>query len=144
MNLDEIKCFCENKLFEKVNLVEEVNKGVTNNSYLVETDENKYIIRIPGKGTNEYINRIDEVINTEKVMHLDILPNIFYANKYTGTIISQYIYNSKELTKEDLYSQNHLSALIDILIKLHSSDIKFNNEFNIEKKLLNIRKFWII
>lgn len=134
--LDEkIKSIFNKHMHIETQKIEIINKGVTNRTFLVTTNENKYILRIAGEGTNEYINRFDEISNMKKAMTLDILPEIFYASENTGTIISQYISNSYEFTKKDLYDQSKLTLLNKALINLHASNVQFNNEFDIEKSM---------
>lgn len=111
---------------------EHINNGVTNQTYRIKTNKKIYILRIAGKGTNSYINRFNEVTNMKKVSSLNILPYIYYANEKNGTIILQYILCSHGFTKKDLYNSEKLSILNNTLIKLHSSNIQLNNEFNIE------------
>ena len=128
MNLESIK-------------IENVNHGVTNNSYIVYTMDNIYILRLSGKGTNEYINRQDEIINMKIIAsNLEILPPVYYSNEETGLIISKYVKNSHEFNKKDFYDQRKLSLLNETLINLHRSQVKLNNEFDIEKSIYEYQK----
>lgn len=121
--------------------IENVNHGVTNNSYIVYTIDNIYILRLSGKGTNEYINRQDEIINMKIIAsNLEILPPVYYSNEETGLIISQYVKNSHEFNKKDFYDQKKLSLLNETLINLHRSQVKLNNEFDIEKSMYEYQK----
>ena len=36
--------------------------GLTNVNHLVEVGDERYVLRIPGEGTSEYINRVDEEV----------------------------------------------------------------------------------
>ena len=128
MNLESIK-------------IENVNHGVTNNSYIVYTMDNIYILRLSGKGTNEYINRQDEIINMKIIAsNLEILTPVYYSNEETGLIISKYVKNSHEFNKKDFYDQRKLSLLNETLINLHRSQVKLNNEFDIEKSIYEYQK----
>lgn len=115
---------------------EHINNGVTNQTYRIKTNKYIYILRIAGKGTNSYINRQDEIINMKIIAsNLEILPPVYYSNEETGLIISKYVKNSHEFNKKDFYDQRKLSLLNETLINLHRSQIKLNNEFNIEKSI---------
>lgn len=125
---------------EPINKIEQITHGVTNNTYLISTNNNKYILRISGKGTNSYINRINEIENMRKISTLNILPHIYYADEQSGTIISQYIDIVKEFKKNDLRNLLELSKLNQILIQLHSSHLILNNEFNIKEKIMQYQQ----
>lgn len=58
-----IKFVFEELMNEKCLEFKKVIGGVTNHSYTDLTKNKRYIIRIPGKGTNEYINRNCEIAN---------------------------------------------------------------------------------
>ena len=64
--------------------VSALKKGMTNRSFIFEYEDKKYIMRIPGNGSKETVNREEEAavynINSDK----DICDNIIYINPYTG------------------------------------------------------------
>lgn len=107
--------------------------GVTNQSYSVLTKNNHYILRIPGKGTNEYINRYWEMSNLKKLSNLNLSPKIYYSNSDTGIIISEYLEDNIPMSKEDIYNYERVNLICKSLSQLHLSSIVFDNEFDIEK-----------
>ena len=46
--------------------------GLTNKTFLVDTQDNKYVVRLPGEGTEEIIDRKNEKISTELACKLGI------------------------------------------------------------------------
>lgn len=134
--INEYISLFEKLITEDIIQFKKIDGGVTNKTFLIQTVSNAYILRIAGKGTNEYINRKDEIENMKKVMYLQILPQIFYANKETGVMISQYIQDSVIFKNKDIYNSQKLSLLTNTLITLHNSNIQFNNKFDIEEKIL--------
>ena len=87
--------------------------GVTNSSYLIDTDDGKFIIRIPGKGTNEYINRIDEINNIRCMNDSGVLPEYVYTSRKSGILISKYIENNIPMGTEDLTDDYRLAKITD-------------------------------
>ena len=62
-------------------------KGITNNSFVVEVDDKKFVLRIPGENPDE-INRESEKHNTLLVQEMGLtLPHIIFDEKSTGIII---------------------------------------------------------
>ena len=56
---------------EEVVKVEKLG-GMTNSNYLVETTNNKYIVKFFGKGTDKLIDRVAEKENLKKLEDLDL------------------------------------------------------------------------
>ena len=71
--------------------------GMTNNNYLVETTNRKFIVKFFGKGTEKLINRIAEKNNLEKIqdLELDVENYIFDIKFYLSfDVLLKGIYNS--------------------------------------------------
>ena len=116
----------------------QLSGGVTNLSYLVQTSVGRYILRIPGKGTNEYINREWEIENIKRASVLGFVPEIVYADAATGIIVSLYIENSVSMCKTDIYNDARLRLMTETMVCLHHAPIELSNEFDIN---LNRKKY---
>lgn len=127
-----IKEIFENALDEKCVDIEKLCGGVTNSSYSIKTNLKHYVMRVPGKGTNEYINRQWEIANLKELSKLNLSPKIFYANEETGVIITEYLEGNIPMSKNCIYNPNELDMICDSLAKLHNSTIEFTNEFDLE------------
>lgn len=123
----------EGLMNEKCIKICEVSGGVTNKNYSIITKKCHYILRLPGKGTNEYINRHWEIENLKKLSALKLSPEILYYNVETGIIISKYLENNIPMSKNDISNPKRITLICDCLSKLHSSSIYFTNEFDLEK-----------
>lgn len=109
--------------------------GVTNITYKVQTADQSYAIRIPGNGTNEYINRPNEISNMEAASTLGFVPAIEYSNPDTGIVITQYIENNIPMCRDDIHNPERLRLICERLGGLHRSQIRFSNAFNIREQL---------
>ena len=63
--------------------------GMTNLVHLVETRDSKIIVRIPGEGTENYINRATELTNATAAWRAGISAEIIWADVKTGVMISR-------------------------------------------------------
>src|SRR5690625_1368543 len=61
-----------------VNNFERTPGGMTNDSYFITINEQRYVVRIPGKGTDQLINRKNEKENLIFSSNLGINPNLIY------------------------------------------------------------------
>ena len=57
-----------------------LKKGMTNRSFLFECKGKKYIMRIPGEGTDKLINRSEEAEVYQKIAEYDICDHVIYIN----------------------------------------------------------------
>lgn len=105
--------------------------GLTNHSYKVDLSNNKsYVVRLPGEGTSELINRNDEKISTELACSLGIDAELLYFDQ-TGTKISEYIQNAVTLNAEMLREEKTVVKVAGIFNKLHTSGIDTKVPFEV-------------
>lgn len=130
-----------NNIFEKdlniknIDNIDQSEHGVTNQTYFVSANNNKYVVRIPGFKTNEYINRENEIINMNVANKLINVPKIYYSDSKTGIIISQFLFNSKVLDKSVFEDDLMINKICDLLDRLHQSHVQFRNYFDIAKEI---------
>lgn len=130
----------EELMHEKPICMERLIGGATNISFSVITQSGHYILRVPGKGTNEYINRSDEIKNVKAGSELGFIPPILYSDASTGIIISRYVKNNTPMSKNDISTPENLRLINCRLVQLHKSGISFENEFDIVKTSQNYKK----
>ncbi|WP_244833809.1 phosphotransferase [Clostridium sp. BJN0001] len=106
--------------------------GMTNLNYKVKADNKEYILRIPGAGTDEIIDRKNEMFNSAIASEKGFNVGIKYFNVETGIKISDYINNAETLTTRSLKKEENLFKILKILKSLHNSrDFHMGNEFNV-------------
>lgn len=121
--LKDVPMFKDKKI-ENINLI----GGMTNKNYLITIDNKKYVLRNPGAGTKEMINRNNEAKNAQIISDLKLDAKLIYLNKETGIKISEYIENAETLVPET--ARNNFKQVAEILKKLHNSNIIFDNVFD--------------
>ncbi|MGN0495250.1 MAG: phosphotransferase [Lachnospiraceae bacterium] len=94
--------------------------GLTNHTYKVGLEDGKaYIIRIPGEGTEEMINRTDEEIRTKLACDLGIDARLYYFGK-DGSKVTEYITDSITMSSDLLKQTKHIEQMAEIFHKLHN------------------------
>ena len=103
--------------------------GMTNNNYLVETTNRKFIVKFFGKGTDKLINRIAEKNNLEKLrdLELDVENYIFDINECIK--VNEYIENATTFDAHYIKTKN--KEVAEILQKVHGSGKELEGEFKI-------------
>ena len=123
------------KGFEKITKEDFTMKrlgGMTNIVHLVETQDINLVVRIPGKGTEDYINRSVEYNNAMAAWRAGISAEILWADVKKGVMVSKAINNIETMTP-DLFSKRKgsPSRAGKALAKLHNSGETFNFRFEL-------------
>lgn len=94
--------------------------GMTNHSYkITRADEQEYLCRIPGEGTEELINRADERKSTELACRLGIDAELLYFGD-DGRKVMRFIADPIPTTLELMRAPENLTQAAAIFRKLHS------------------------
>lgn len=127
-NIIETAAYALNKSSSDIIDVTILKKGMTNHSILFSCDNVLYIMRTPGEGTAEFINRTHEYEVYNTIRPFDISDEIVYLNPKTGIKISKYL---SDATVCDPRNQMDLKKAIGKLKYFHSLDLKVNHTFDI-------------
>lgn len=111
--------------------------GMTNRNFKVTLSQENYVLRIPGNGTEGMVERRNEEINTLLSYRLGISPEIFYFNETTGIKLAQFIEGAETLNSATIQRYDSLLQISSIFSKLHNSGVRFNNDFNVFREILN-------
>lgn len=103
--------------------------GMTNNNYLVETTNRKFIVKFFGKGTDKLINRIAEKNNLEKLRDLELDVENYIFDIEEGIKVNEYIENA--ITFDAHYIKTKNKEVAGILQKVHGSGKELEGEFKI-------------
>jgi thiamine kinase-like enzyme len=102
--------------------------GLTNRVYQLSSA----VLRVPGKGTEEYINRANEAVAARLAAEAHVSPDVIYADVTTGFMVTRMISNavtmSPELFKTRMGSPARAGA---VFRKLHTSGGVFPFRFEL-------------
>lgn len=103
-----------------------INKGLTNDNYLIEINEQTHIVRVPKADTKHLFKRANEAEILQKLQNCDfILPTIHYHN---GLQIAKY---EENLINFDEYKHHDkLKKVAQLMNKLHNSKVEVTSTFN--------------
>ena len=93
--------------------------GMTNHSYkITRADGQEYLVRIPGEGTEEMINRLDERKSTELACRLGIDSPLLYFGD-DGRKVMGFIHDPQPMSEEVMRRRENLLQAAAIFHKLH-------------------------
>lgn len=105
--------------------------GLTNLVYRIETADENLIVRIPGTGTEDYIDRAVELHNAQAAYQAGVSPEILWANSGSGVMISRCV-DAVTMTDDQFSKRRGSAARAGIaLAKLHNSGKEFQFRFEL-------------
>ncbi len=116
-----------------------LKKGMTNRSFLFQVDNKKYIMRIPGEGTDQLINRAQEAEVYQTIANENLSDRVLYINPVNGFKITEYLYNARTC---DPANEQDLEKCMEKLRHFHSRKLKVNHTFDIFGKIEFYESLW--
>lgn len=124
---------------EDIREIKTLKKGMTNRSYIFSVKNKKYIMRIPGEGTEQLINRKEEAEVYNTIKGLGICDELFYINPDNGMKISAFVNNSRCC---DAYNDEDLKKCMKKLKAFHQMKLKVGHTFDIYQKIDFYESLW--
>lgn len=119
-------------LSEDLSAVSLINQGMTNRNFLINTNNRRYVVRVPGNGTNTFINREHEWENYQLMSGLEISVEEIYYNKDTSLRITPYIEDTFNASPID---KNKITVISRLLKKVHRAAVVLPGNFRWVEKL---------
>lgn len=116
-----------------------LKKGMTNRSFLFSTKDKKYIMRIPGEGTEKLINRKEEAAVYSVIQGKNICDNVVYMNPDNGYKITEFLNNARVCDAENV---EDLEKCMKKLRQFHSEKLKVGHEFDIFGQIEFYESLW--
>lgn len=105
--------------------------GMTNHSYkITRKDGQEYLVRLPGDGTEEMINRLDERKSTELGCNLGIDSELLYFDD-EGRKVMRFIKNPQPMNEEVMRRKENLVQAAAIFRKLHTCGVDTEVRFEV-------------
>lgn len=116
-----------------------LKKGMTNRSFLFTCRDKKYIMRIPGEGTDQLINRKEEAAVYKAIDGKHICDDIAYINPENGYKITEFLEGSRVCDLDDV---DDLKTCMEKLREFHSQKLVVDHEFNIFGQIDFYESLW--
>ena len=106
--------------------------GLTNLVYRVDTRGQSLIVRIPGAGTGDYIDRAVEATNASAAHRAGVSARVLHADAVTGLMVSEAIADIVTMTPALFASRAGAAGRAGAaLAKLHTSGVAFDFRFEL-------------
>ena len=116
-----------------------LKKGMTNRSFLFSVKDRKYIMRIPGEGTDRLINRYQEAEVYQAIKGKGLCDDLIYMNPQNGYKITKYIENVRCC---DPFNREDLKICMKKLRNFHAMKLKVSHVFDIFERIDFYEGLW--
>ncbi len=116
-----------------------LKKGMTNRSFLFSCQGQKYIMRVPGEGTDQLIDRRQEAAVYEAIRDRKLCDDIVYINPENGYKITKYLADVRVC---DACEEADLEKVMTVLRNFHQQSISVDHAFDLWGKLEFYETLW--
>jgi len=124
---------------EQVTDITVLKKGMTNRSFLFRCMGKKYIMRIPGEGTDQLINRAEEAAVYRAIDGKHICDDIAYINPENGYKITEFLEGARVCDPEDPLDVKKCMAR---LRQFHEMQLQVGHTFDIFGQIDFYESLW--
>ena len=124
---------------EEITDIEVLKKGMTNRSFLFSCRGGKYIMRVPGEGTDKLIDRRQEAAVYKTISGKGLCDDPVYIDPETGYKITKYLDGVRVCDPD---SEEDLRRCMDQLRRFHEMGLKAEHEFDIFGQIDFYESLW--
>ena len=141
LQTDAIQVICEalGAQQNEVTNITDLKKGMTNRSFLFSCKDKKYIMRIPGEGTDQLINRRQEAAVYQTIAGRRICDEIAYINPENGYKITEYLEGARVCDAE---KEEDLQKCMKKLREFHGQKLRVDHSFDLFGQMEYYESLW--
>ena len=106
--------------------------GLTNRVFRIDTGKDRYVLRIPGEGTEDYIDRAVEIHNAKVAARAGVSAEVIYADSATGVMLTRCFDGIVTMTPDEFSNRDGAAARAGKALKrMHSCGEEFQFRFEL-------------
>lgn len=117
---------------EEIGEIQVLKKGMTNRSFLFACRGKKYIMRIPGEGTERLIHRAQEAEVYRTIAGKGICDEVVYLNSENGYKITEYLEGARVCNSQNRWE---VTACMKKLREFHNMGFTVEHEFDLFEQI---------
>ena len=124
---------------EQIQKITVLKKGMTNRSFKFTVKDENYIMRIPGEGTDQLIDRKQEYEVYQAIHELEISDDLVYMSPENGYKISKFLEGAREC---DPFNPIEVKQSMKKLRNFHELKLEVAHSFDLFKQIDLYESFW--
>lgn len=105
--------------------------GLTNLNYLVQAGADRYVVRVPGAGTSEYVNRIEEEVAARSAGDAGVNAEVIYFNSTDGLMMTRFVEGATTMSSADFDDLTAVGRAGEVFRRLHDNAKPFASSFRL-------------
>ena len=105
--------------------------GLTNVNYFVEVADERFVVRIPGQGTSEYIDRAAEGVAARVAADVKVNAEVLLFDESDGLMVTRFVDGSTTMSAEHFRDLGAVGRAGEAFRRLHSSKASFAVDFQL-------------
>jgi len=105
--------------------------GLTNLNYLVDTGTDRLVLRVPGAGTGEYIDRVAEEIAARSAATAGVNAEILFFDAADGLMVTRFVEGAATMNPERFRDLGSVARAGIALRRLHREAEPFSTDFQL-------------
>src|SRR5262245_55101770 len=102
--------------------------GLTNRNYKVTARGESYVLRLPGTGTENYIDRAAEAHDAALAARAGLTPEIVFIDSAGRLMLTRFVDGAETLTAAGMHDPAVMGEAARMLRRLHDSGLVFRRE----------------
>lgn len=116
-----------------------LKKGMTNRSFMFSCKGKRYIMRIPGEGTDQLIDRSQEAAVYRALAGKNITDSVMYINPQNGYKITEFLPGARN---SDAFCIEDITLCMEKLREFHEMELQVDHEFDIFGQINFYESLW--
>ena len=111
--------------------------GLTNRNYEIESPVGHFVLRIPGEGTSDIIDRVVEEHNARIAADAGVNAELLFFDPAEGTMMCRYVENSVTMNSETFKDLGSVKRAAHAFRRLHTCGHPFRSRFELFEQIDN-------
>jgi thiamine kinase-like enzyme len=109
--------------------------GLTNRNYRVAIGDERFVLRIPGEGTSEYIDRRHEAVAARIAAEAGVNAEVLFLDETDGLMLTRFIDGAATMNGERFKDLGAVARAAQAFRRMHDCGKSFATEFNLFQKM---------
>jgi thiamine kinase-like enzyme len=111
--------------------------GLTNRNYRIDAPAGRFVLRLAGEGTSEYIDRVVEEHNARVAAQAGVNAEVLFFDPSDGTMLCRYIDDSVTMNAERFNDHTAVARAARAFRQLHQCGHAFQSRFELFEQIDN-------
>ncbi len=109
--------------------------GLTNRNYKVAISDERFVLRIPGEGTSEYINRRHEAVAARIAAEAGVNAEVLFFDENDGLMLTRFVDGAVTMNGERFKDLGAVARAAQAFRRMHDCSKTFATEFDLFQKM---------